>query len=61
LGDLDPDKEIVAYCRSAYCVLSFEAVATLRTKGFSVRRLDEGLLEWKAAGLPTAVEEIAGS
>jgi len=54
LDDLDPDKEIVAYCRSAYCVLSFEAVAALRAQGFSARRLDEGLPEWKAAGLPTA-------
>ena len=54
LGDLDPDKEIVAYCRSTYCVLSFEAVARLRAQGFSARRLDEGLPEWKAAGLPTA-------
>ena len=54
LGDLDPDKEVVAYCRSAYCVLSFEAVAALRTQGFNARRLDEGLPEWKAAGLPTA-------
>lgn len=52
LAELDPDQEIVAYCRSAYCVLTFEAVATLRAHGFNVRRLEEGLPEWKAAGLP---------
>lgn len=52
LCDLDAKKEIVAYCRGAYCVLSFEAVATLRKRGFNVRRLEEGLPEWKAAGLP---------
>jgi len=31
-------------------------VATLRKKGFSARRLEEGYPEWKAAGLP--VEEF---
>lgn len=52
LAEFDPDREIVAYCRGAYCVLSFEAVAALRARGFSVRRMEEGLPEWKAAGLP---------
>jgi rhodanese-related sulfurtransferase/DNA-binding transcriptional ArsR family regulator len=51
LAELDPDLEIVAYCRGAYCVLSFEAVAALRTRGFQVRRLEDGFPEWRAAGL----------
>ena len=52
LADLDPEKEIVAYCRGPYCVLSYEAVAVLRARGFKVRRLEDGLPEWRAAGLP---------
>ena len=52
LGDLNKNREIIAYCRGAYCVLSFEAVANLRTAGFKARRLEEGYPEWKAAGLP---------
>jgi len=52
LSELDPSQEIVAYCRSHYCVLSFEAVAALRARGFKVRRLEDGLPEWRAAGLP---------
>lgn len=52
LGDLDPDQEIVAYCRGAYCVLSFEAVAALRERGFNVCRLEDGFPEWRAGGLP---------
>lgn len=52
LSALDPAKEIIAYCRGPYCVLSFEAVAMLRAKGFRVRRLEDGLPEWKAASLP---------
>jgi ArsR family transcriptional regulator len=52
LSKLNPKAEIVAYCRGPYCVLSFEAVAQLRELGFRARRLEEGLPEWKAAGLP---------
>ena len=53
LAELDPAQEIVAYCRGPYCVLSYEAVAWLRERGFKVRRLEDGLPEWRAAGLPT--------
>jgi ArsR family transcriptional regulator len=52
LSALDRNTEIIAYCRGPYCVLSFEAVARLRKLGFKARRLEEGLPEWKAAGLP---------
>ncbi|MBO9463208.1 MULTISPECIES: metalloregulator ArsR/SmtB family transcription factor [Stappiaceae] len=52
LAELDPDTEIVAYCRGPWCVLSFEAVAALRARGFNIRRLEDGLPEWRAAGLP---------
>jgi rhodanese-related sulfurtransferase/DNA-binding transcriptional ArsR family regulator len=52
LSELDPGQEIVAYCRGPYCVLSYEAVAQLRARGFAVRRLEDGLPEWRAAGLP---------
>lgn len=52
LATLDPKKVIVAYCRGPYCVLSFEAVAALRRRGFNVRRLEDGLPEWQQAGLP---------
>jgi len=45
-------REIIAYCRGTYCVLSFEAVALLREKGFKVRRLEDGMPEWRAAGFP---------
>lgn len=52
LAALDPAREIVAYCRGPYCVLSYEAVALLRARGFKVRRLEDGLPEWRGAGLP---------
>jgi rhodanese-related sulfurtransferase/DNA-binding transcriptional ArsR family regulator len=57
LGELHPKQEIVAYCRGPYCVLSYEAVAKLRARGFKVRRLEDGLPEWRAAGLPVITIE----
>jgi rhodanese-related sulfurtransferase/DNA-binding transcriptional ArsR family regulator len=53
LKELPRGKEIVAYCRGPYCVFAFEAVATLRGAGFRARRLEDGLPQWRAAGLPT--------
>jgi ArsR family transcriptional regulator len=52
LADLPKEREVVAYCRGPYCVLSFEAVALLRARGYTVHRLEDGFPEWKAAGLP---------
>jgi len=52
LVELPADQEIVAYCRGPWCVLSFEAVALLRQRGYQVRRLEDGFPEWKMAGLP---------
>lgn len=49
---LDNKKEIIAYCRGPYCVLSYDTVALLRNKGFKARRLKDGMPEWKRAGLP---------
>lgn len=54
LGELDPAREVVAYCRGPWCVLAFEAVAKLREKGFRARRLEGGLPQWRAAGFPVA-------
>jgi rhodanese-related sulfurtransferase len=51
-GALQPGREVVAYCRGPFCVLSFEAVAQLRKQGLKARRLETGYPEWKVAGLP---------
>lgn len=51
LAEIPRDQEIVAYCRGAYCVLSFEAVAFLRERGYRVRRFEGGLPDWRLAGL----------
>ena len=57
LSELPKSKEIVAYCRGPYCVFSDQAVELLRAKGFQAVRLDEGILDWRARGLPVAIGE----
>ncbi len=52
LRELPRDREVVAYCRGPWCVLSFEAVARLREEGIEARRLEDGLPEWRRAGFP---------
>ncbi|MBI3452921.1 MAG: metalloregulator ArsR/SmtB family transcription factor [Rhodospirillales bacterium] len=52
LAELPPGQDIVAYCRGPYCVMSFEAVAALRPRGFNIRRFEDGYPEWAAAGYP---------
>jgi len=52
LAKLPKRREVVAYCRGPYCLMSFDAVAKLRKRGWKARRLEAGFPEWKAAGLP---------
>ena len=52
LRELPKRKEIIAYCRGPYCLMSYDAVVLLRKKGLQARRLENGLPEWRSAGLP---------
>ena len=52
LDKLSRKKEVIAYCRGPYCVLAFDAIEILRSKGFKARRLEDGFPEWKLKGLP---------
>jgi DNA-binding transcriptional ArsR family regulator len=52
LAELPADVHVVAYCRGAYCVLAYDAVRLLTRHGRSARRLPEGILEWRLAGMP---------
>ncbi|TFD47669.1 metalloregulator ArsR/SmtB family transcription factor [Cryobacterium sp. TMT1-2-1] len=54
LGELPLGRDIVAYCRGAYCVLAYEAVTLLRQDGRPAARLHEGMLEWRLANLPVS-------
>jgi rhodanese-related sulfurtransferase len=52
LAEIPADADVVAYCRGAYCVLAHDAVRLLRAEGRAARKLVDGLLEWRLAGLP---------
>jgi rhodanese-related sulfurtransferase/DNA-binding transcriptional ArsR family regulator len=55
LAQVPKKREVVAYCRGPYCLMSFDAVVKLRQGGWRARRLERGFPEWKAAGLPVEV------
>jgi rhodanese-related sulfurtransferase/DNA-binding transcriptional ArsR family regulator len=59
LGELPRRKEIVAYCRGPYCVMSIDAVDLLRKKGFTAHRMDLGIVDWRARGWRVARGEEA--
>ncbi len=59
LAELPADREIVAYCRGAYCVLAHDAVRLLTASGRRARRLAEGMLEWRLADLPVVTVPAA--
>ncbi len=52
IADLPAGRQVVAYCRGPYCFLAVDAVRELRQRGFDARRLEDGMPEWRAAGLP---------
>jgi len=51
LAELPREKEIVAYCRGPFCLMSSEAVALLKKRGYRAKKISDGVAEWAAAGL----------
>lgn len=56
LSELPTDKEIVAYCRGPFCLMSNEAIKLLLKRGYQARKISDGVPEWRAAGLPLESE-----
>jgi len=52
LKELPADKDIVAYCRGPFCMMSAEAVTLLKEHGYRAQKIADGTAEWQAAGLP---------
>jgi rhodanese-related sulfurtransferase/DNA-binding MarR family transcriptional regulator len=55
IAELPRDQEIIAYCRGPYCVFAAQAVEFLRKHGFRAERLEDGVTDWRAHGLPIVV------
>ena len=49
-AEFNDGSEIVAYCRGSFCVMAHDAVRLLAASGVAARRLDGGMLEWRARG-----------
>ena len=45
-------KPVVAYCRGPFCVYAVQAAAKLRKRGIEATRSEDGVTEWRQAGLP---------
>lgn len=56
LDALPADVPIVAYCRGPFCLMSEQAVSLLRARGFRAARIEDGVNEWLAGGLPIESE-----
>lgn len=56
LDELPRRKPVVAYCRGPFCLMAKEAVALLNKKGINASRVELGVAEWRAAGLPLVHE-----
>lgn len=54
IRELPADKDIVAYCRGPFCMMSAEAVELLKQHGYRAQKIADGTIEWQAAGLPLA-------
>jgi rhodanese-related sulfurtransferase len=52
LKELPKDKPLVAYCRGPFCMMANQAVALLLKQGYWAFKLDDGVAEWRARGLP---------
>lgn len=52
LAEIDDDVEVVAYCRGPTCLLARDAVRLLEARGIRARRLEDGVVDWLARGLP---------
>jgi rhodanese-related sulfurtransferase len=54
IAELPDGVEVVAYCRGRFCVFAHDAVRLLASHGRAASRLQDGMLEWRLAGLPVA-------
>lgn len=55
MHEIPPGQPVVAYCRGPFCFMAKEAVEILRAEGLDATRLEDGVAEWRAKGLPLVV------
>lgn len=55
MHEIPRDKTVVAYCRGPFCLMAKEAVEIMRAHGLPAVRIEQGVVEWRAKGLPLDV------
>ncbi|OGB33602.1 MAG: ArsR family transcriptional regulator [Burkholderiales bacterium RIFCSPLOWO2_12_FULL_61_40] len=61
MAELPRDRDIIAYCRGPFCMLSDEAVQRLLAHGYRAQKITDGVSEWRAAGFALEAAESAAS
>ena len=56
MHEIPRDKSVVAYCRGPFCLMAKEAVEFMRGAGIRALRIEFGVAEWRALGLPVETE-----
>ena len=51
INELPQGRDIVAYCRGPFCMMSDEAVQRLVLHGYRAQKIRDGVSEWRAAGV----------
>jgi rhodanese-related sulfurtransferase len=52
VAEIPRSRPVVAYCRGPFCMMARDAVALLTRHGVRASRLEDGVAEWRARGLP---------
>lgn len=56
INEIPRDKTVVAYCRGPFCLMAKEAVEFMRGEGIQAQRIELGIAEWRASGLPVEID-----
>ena len=55
INEVPEDTDVIVYCRGEYCIFAYDAVRLLTDRGRPAIRLNDGMLEWRLAGLPVTI------
>lgn len=55
VNEIPRDKPVVAYCRGPFCLMAHEALDILNEAGIEATRIESGVAEWRAEGLPVSM------
>ena len=54
MAEINKEHEVIVYCRGPYSTISDQAMQLIQASGYHVKRLELGLPDWRAQGLPVS-------